>query len=178
MPRRGFHSSPGRASPELAQVVPRLVVTSLVSRALLSQAHQEQRARRALQGQCLSFRAGTGRVLTPQFLRYVLHQRKAVSSCKEGAPRVDHLVGRYEWGWRARLFASGPCTASNDRSGSLTNKRLEVLAKLAQRMIRIVQPVAGNFEPAPHSIRGKHQVDHPAKLERDEFFDDSGAVAW
>jgi hypothetical protein len=32
------------------------------------------------------------------------------------------------------------------------------------KCICFVQPFQGNFEPAPHSVRGKHQVDDAAEL--------------
>ena len=50
--------------------------------------------------------------------------------------------------------------------------------RLAERTISIAQPLPGNFEPAPHSLRGKHQVDHAAELVGDEVFDDTGTVTW
>jgi hypothetical protein len=40
----------------------------------------------------------------------------------------------------------------------------------------IVHPLSGNFEPAPHSLRCKHQVDHAAELVGDEVLDDTGTV--
>ena len=44
-------------------------------------------------------------------------------------------------------------------------------------LISIVQPLPGNFEPTPHSLQGKHQVDDAAELIGDEFIDDTGSVA-
>jgi hypothetical protein len=38
------------------------------------------------------------------------------------------------------------------------------VGRLAERTISIVQPLPGNFEPAPHSLGGKHQIDRAAEL--------------
>jgi hypothetical protein len=41
----------------------------------------------------------------------------------------------------------------------------------------VVQPLAGNFQPAPYPFWRKHQIDHAPKLVRDELFDDAGTIA-